>query len=220
MTNSHNIDRRAFQASLGTSALTGKHGQYARCFVADVWNEEKRRMLILLRRRRRSGYLEFQDRHRDRCAEADEWQLRSRPRCYQVLARFVRTRARTRARNRLSLRQVNDGSIRFDRGTFRISERREAGVVPGACTCVCARVHSNVRAGWIGVRRDGWGNARGQRGGGNRARERERERESKGRGTQERETGRERLPENYKLYVVPNRPSKIIPAHPAAIMNM
>jgi len=35
-----------------------------------------------------------------------------------------------------------------------------------------------------------------------------------------RETGRERLPENYKLYVVPNRPSKIIPAHPAAIMNM
>lgn len=31
---------------------------------------------------------------------------------------------------------------------------------------------------------------------------------------------RERPPENYKLYVVPNRPSKIIPAHPAAIMNM
>lgn len=31
---------------------------------------------------------------------------------------------------------------------------------------------------------------------------------------------RERLLENYKLYVVPNRPSKIIPAHPAAIMNM
>lgn len=27
-------------------------------------------------------------------------------------------------------------------------------------------------------------------------------------------------PENYKLYVVPNRPSKIIPAQPAAIMNM
>jgi len=131
-------------------------------------------MLILLRRRRRSGYREFQDRHRNHCAEADEWQLRSRPRCYQVLARFVRTRARTRARNQLSLRQVNDGSIRFDRGTFRISERREAGVVPGACTCVCARVHSNVRAGWIGVRRDGWGNARGQREGRNRARERER----------------------------------------------
>lgn len=38
----------------------------------------------------------------------------------------------------------------------------------------------------------------------------------------ERRRGREReeLPENYKLYVVPNRPSKIIPAHPAAIMNM
>lgn len=34
------------------------------------------------------------------------------------------------------------------------------------------------------------------------------------------ETEREELPENYKLYVVPNRPSKIIPAHPAAIMNM
>lgn len=31
---------------------------------------------------------------------------------------------------------------------------------------------------------------------------------------------REKPPENYKLYVVPNRPSKIIPAHPAAIMNM
>lgn len=31
---------------------------------------------------------------------------------------------------------------------------------------------------------------------------------------------RERPPENYKLYVVPNRPSKIIPVHPAAIMNM
>lgn len=27
-------------------------------------------------------------------------------------------------------------------------------------------------------------------------------------------------PENYKLYVVPNRPSEIIPAHPPAIMNM
>lgn len=26
--------------------------------------------------------------------------------------------------------------------------------------------------------------------------------------------------ENYKLYVVPNRPSKIIPARPRAIMNM
>lgn len=35
-----------------------------------------------------------------------------------------------------------------------------------------------------------------------------------------REKERERPPENYKLYVVPNRPSKIIPAHPAAIMNM
>lgn len=45
-------------------------------------------------------------------------------------------------------------------------------------------------------------------------------------GTHERGEGgsswreRERPLENYKLYVVPNRPSKIIPAHPAAIMNM
>lgn len=34
------------------------------------------------------------------------------------------------------------------------------------------------------------------------------------------ERGEGKLPENYKLYVVPNRPSEIIPAHPAAIMNM
>lgn len=41
-----------------------------------------------------------------------------------------------------------------------------------------------------------------------------------GKRVREREREREKLPENYKLYVVPNRPSKIIPAHPAAIMNM
>ena len=43
-----------------------------------------------------------------------------------------------------------------------------------------------------------------------RVRRREREREKKTRGPTE----------NYKLCVVPNRPSKIIPARPEAIMNM
>lgn len=50
---------------------------------------------------------------------------------------------------------------------------------------------------------------------GGREREREaRDRDREGKGE------RERSLENYKLYVVPNRPSKIIPVHPAAIMNM
>lgn len=69
---------------------------------------------------------------------------------------------------------------------------------------------------------------RGARRGRGRGREREREydgtdaRETRERGGEGESSPRERERplENYKLYVVPNRPSKIIPAHPAAIMNM
>lgn len=165
-----------------------------------------------LRRRRRSEFREYQDRHSNHCGEADERTSGNYGQTAILSDGGVHVRLYLHTCTRVPnchYNVGNGGQIRC-RGTRRRGQKGRDLV----------RRDREIGKTCKGCRRDERGAGRG------RGREREYDgtdaRETRERGGEGESSPRERERplENYKLYVVPNRPSKIIPAHPAAIMNM
>lgn len=158
-----------------------------------------------LRRRRRSEFREFQDRHSNHCGEADEHTSGN----YGQTAILSDGGVHVRLYLHTCTRAPNCHYIVGNGGQIRCRGRRRRG-----------------RKGRDLERQERWGKrirvvcerSVGEMDEGDTTERTRETRESKEGGSSPRE--RERPLENYKLYVVPNRPSKIIPAHPAAIMNM
>lgn len=155
-------------------------------------------------RRRRSEFREFQDRHSDHCGDADERMsgnygqtaILSGGGVHVLLYLYTAYAYWTVITSRVTVARSGVGyaTPRPEGSRLGASQDREIGKM---CKRVCVRER---------CRRDERGDSM------------EQTRETVKGGSRPRE--REKPPENYKLYVVPNRPSKIIPAHPAAIMNM
>lgn len=179
----------------------------------DVWWDERtrRRMPpIPLQRRRRLGLREFQDCHSNHCGEADKRTNGNYGQTAILSGEDVHTFVHTRAYAYRTVITLQITTVRSHVGDIRRRGRKDRDL------------EGRSREKRLGVyercRRDRRRRERAEEGEGGRRRM---ERNVRGQREAElREKERERPLENYKLHVVPNRPSKIIPAHPAAIMNM